>query len=679
VAEARDTTCGPDSIAATDPLLMNMRAFLSAFLFTLVALTVPVRAQDTPHGLTLREWIQAPRILSMRLSPDGKTVAAIAGGSAPVAFVMDVDHAQTKVIARWQADGRHVYGRWPTAVNWINNELLALDFSDRESISVDVSGKKIATLGERFIRPMIEKGNVTDSVLVYRDVDDGEIDVVNARTGARAEYRIALPGKLIYWAFDASGALRAVTMMDTAFWSEKTRVSNWYRPDERSKWQLLEEGPVTADYWRPLRVLPESNSLAIISRRDRDTYAVFRYDTVERRSMEMMAGHPYEDIWAVKGLDDGKFESVITGGIKPQISWFDERWAGLQAGVDAALPGRINVMRGNKNGRLLIRSYGDVDPGRWYVLDTETSKMWQVGEVMPQIDPAQMRPMETIRYLARDGMVVNAYLTRPVGAAGAPAPMVVLIHGGPQVRDDWEWNEEVQLLASKGYTVFQPQFRGSTGFGRKFEEAGYRQWGRAMQDDITDGVMYLVAQKIADPARICIYGASYGGYAALWGVIKTPELYKCGVSFAGISDLASYVSHSILDDSDAVARELHRKRIGDPEQDRARLDEVSPLKHAAQVRVPLLIAHGEEDTRVLPRHGKEMVKALQDLGKPVEWMSFEREGHGLFFSMDKYRYYSALLAFFKRHIGDADPTAAVSAAATDARPDGLAGVRRPRQ
>jgi dipeptidyl aminopeptidase/acylaminoacyl peptidase len=263
-----------------------------------------------------------------------------------------------------------------------------------------------------------------------------------------------------------------------------------------------------------------------------------------------------------------------------------------------------------------------------------------------------MLPMETIRYAARDAMSIQAYLTRPTRTTDAPAPMVVLIHGGPHIRDRWEWNEEVQLLASRGYVVFQPQFRGSSGFGRRFEEAGYQQWGRAMQDDITDGVQHLVAQQVADPQRICIYGASYGGYAALWGVIKTPQLYKCGISFAGVSDLNEMLSHSIFDDSTAASRELQRARIGDPAQSRRALDEVSPLKRAADVRVPLFIAHGEEDTRVLPSQSKDMVKALKALGQPVEWMPFEREGHGFFWVSDQVRYYRAVLKFLDKHIGD---------------------------
>jgi len=619
-------------------------------LLLILGLSRPTSAEEAP--ISLEAWAAPGVVASMKISPDGKWVAGIGSTRTTAVFLTEVDTSRTTIVAQRESDSRYLLGSWPFAVNWIGKDLLAVDYSARESYSVDLNGKRIAKLGERFIRRLVEKGESADWVLAYRDIDDGDIDAVNARTGERRKYRISLPGKLIHWAFDPSGSLRAVTMMDTAFWAEKTKISNWYRADEQAPWQLLEEGPVTGDHWIPLRVLPEPNALAILSRRDRDTYAVFRYDTAARQHVEVMAGHPNEDIVAVTGLDQASFEHVTTAGIKTQISWFDARWASLQAAVDAALPGRINLMQGDKNGRVLVTSYGDVDPGHWYVLDTQTSKLREIGDARPRIDPKQMLPMEIIRYAARDGMSIQAYVTRPTRTKDAPAPMVVLIHGGPHIRDRWEWNEEVQLLASHGYVVFQPQFRGSSGFGRRFEEAGYQQWGHAMQDDITDGVQHLVAQKVVDPQRICIYGASYGGYAALWGVIKTPQLYKCGISFAGVSDLNEMLSHSIFDDSTAASRELQRARIGDPAQSRRALDEVSPLKRAADVRVPLLIAHGEEDTRVLPSQSKDMVKALKALGNPVEWMPFEREGHGFFWVSDQVRYYRAVLKFLDQHIGD---------------------------
>jgi dipeptidyl aminopeptidase/acylaminoacyl peptidase len=197
------------------------------------------------------------------------------------------------------------------------------------------------------------------------------------------------------------------------------------------------------------------------------------------------------------------------------------------------------------------------------------------------------------------------------------------------VRDRWEWDPEVQMLASRGYAVPQPQFRGSSGFGARFQLAGYHEWGRAMQDDITAGARWLADQGIADARRICIYGASYGGYAALWGVVKTPELYRCGVSFAGVSDLSLMFKDDSDVNDDSFGRLFRRRTVGDPAADEKLFDEVSPLKGAAKIQVPMFIAHGNLDARVPIVHSEKMVQALKANGKQVEWMPLPGERHGL--------------------------------------------------
>jgi dipeptidyl aminopeptidase/acylaminoacyl peptidase len=261
-----------------------------------------------------------------------------------------------------------------------------------------------------------------------------------------------------------------------------------------------------------------------------------------------------------------------------------------------------------------------------------------------------MRPMTAYRYPARDGLSVPAYLTRPAGEG--PAPTVVLIHGGPWARDGWEWDAEVQLLAAKGYAVFQPQFRGSTGFGRAYEQAGYRQWGESMQDDITDGVRQLIERGIADPARIAIFGASYGGYAAMWGLVKTPRLYRCGISFAGISDLDDFLRTSWTDDSTAATRRIRRRLVGDPSTAQAQLQAVSPIRHVDRIEVPLLLVHGTDDKRVLPSQSRQMVRAMEARGKPVVWLPLET-GHG-FDTPDspaRRQYFERVLRFLEDHMG----------------------------
>lgn len=186
-----------------------------------------------------------------------------------------------------------------------------------------------------------------------------------------------------------------------------------------------------------------------------------------------------------------------------------------------------------------------------------------VGAARPRIDPQAMSPTRIVSYRSFDGLVIPAYLTRPVGAStGGPA--VLLVHGGPVYRDAWRWNPEVQMLVSRGYTVLQPQFRGSSGFGKRFREAGYGQWGLTMQDDVTAGAGWLVEQGYADADRLCIYGGSYGGYAAMWALAKTPHTFRCGVSFAGVSDLKRMMSGDSDINDRASGRESLKQMIGDP-------------------------------------------------------------------------------------------------------------------
>jgi dipeptidyl aminopeptidase/acylaminoacyl peptidase len=224
----------------------------------------------------------------------------------------------------------------------------------------------------------------------------------------------------------------------------------------------------------------------------------------------------------------------------------------------------------------------------------------------------------------------------------------VVVHGGPLVRDAWAWNANTQLLVSRGYAVFQPQFRGSAGFGKAFEQAGYGQWGLAMQDDITAGVQHLISSGIADRRRICIQGASYGGYAAVWGLIKTPDLYRCGISAAGVSDIAQLYSDS--SDSTKISREVARFRVGDEQRERARLDAVSPLRHADRIRAPLLLIHGDEDIRVPITHSKRLMKAMDKADRPYEWLLLKNDGHGVSVGNAE-MFQNRVLDFIDRHIG----------------------------
>lgn len=624
---------------------------LFPFLLSLALVHMPGVAAP----LQVSDVTEPAAIVHMALSPDGKNLAAIAyNGFNHGLVIIDTATLKHRLIfsGRRVVEGGWRFHKSPNDVEWAGNDLLAVDFG-AVAESLDLEGRMVQSLGETVIGPAERAKKDSPMKLVFTDVEDGDIAIVNARTGEKKRFK-APSGKPIKWAFDKDGELRAVTMVNSAFWKDDSTVSNWYRSSRQAEWTKLADFKITDDYWVPLYVPDEPGKLVVYSRHGRDTYALFDYDTQQRSMGAMMAGHETVDILSAQGIEKEAFSRVVTNGMIPQYIWFDPAWLKLQVSIDAEIPGRVNVLSGDPNGMVLVYSYGDVDPGTWYLLDASKMTLREIGQSHPKIKPAEMRPKERITYAAGDGLAIPAYLTRPAGVQG-PQPMVVMIHGGPVARDHWHWDPDVQLLASHGYVVFQPQFRGSSGFGRKFEEAGFGQWGRTMQDDVTAGVEYLIKQGIADPQRICIYGGSYGGYAAMWGLAKTPDLYRCGISFAGVSD----IEYMFSDWSDRmwskVSREMMRHRIGNAKEDSARFAEVSPLQQAARIKAPVLLMHGSFDRRVPISHAEKMKRALERNKKAVEMEVFDEAGHGLHFVKHQNRYYERMLEFLARHL-KAGPT-----------------------
>jgi dipeptidyl aminopeptidase/acylaminoacyl peptidase len=595
------------------------------------------------------DLIDPTGIKQVRISPDGKHIAALirdATGTrvalAPTDKLEFKDFASSPMLGGFRLSV-------PEDIVWLNPEVLVINFRDgARAYTLDGKGK--ARLGERALHPVTGINDTRTLVLAFDDESRDDLAIFDAFTGSRTRYRLPPEGKLRDLAFDRNGLPRAATMADSAFWSDKTKVSNWYRKADSDEWEKLEEFSLTAEAWLPMKVLDAPDMLAVGSRMDRDTYAVFSYNTRTRKMERMLAGYADQDVLLTSELADGKVEFVRTGGMKSENIWFDPVWAKIQADVDATFPGQLNTLSGRPDGMVLIFSRSDTLPGEWHIYDTRKGAIQTIGPMRGTVNPSTMRPMQTVRYTAKDGLEIPAYLTLPAGTP-KQLPVIVMIHGGPTVRDYWGWDQEVQYLASRGYAVLQPQFRGSTGFGRHFQQAGYSQWGKAMQDDVTEGVNYLIAQGIADPARICIFGASYGGYAALWGLVKTPDLYRCGVSFAGVVDLNLMFSDGSDRNYNSVARELMYSRIGDPRTNKQQFDEVSPLKSAHLIKAPVLLMHGENDMRVPIEHSERMLKALQRSGKQVEWIPFRFEGHGVGLMDNRLQYLKALGTFFDKHLG----------------------------
>ena len=296
---------------------------------------------------------------------------------------------------------------------------------------------------------------------------------------------------------------------------------------------------------------------------------------------------------------------------------------------------------------------GPNQPGAYYVFDRQSGRMALAADRQPGLPASKLGAMERFTYVARDGTRIPGYLTRPPGAPKGPLPMIVMPHGGPEARDSFSFDIWAQVFATRGYLVFQPNFRGSSGYGRAYAEAGYGQWGAAMQDDITDGVRQLIASGRADGRRICIFGASYGGYAALYGGATTPELYKCVASFAGVSDLKALVQWE--HDTKGHEPRFHyaQRAIGDPKKDAARLIAASPITYAAHYGPPVLLIHGARDVSAPVIQSQMMEKALQRAGRPARLIVYDDEGHADWTPADEQSALTELAAFFQSHIAPA--------------------------
>ena len=304
----------------------------------------------------------------------------------------------------------------------------------------------------------------------------------------------------------------------------------------------------------------------------------------------------------------------------------------------------------SRDGRLvLVRTYSDVDPGAYYLFDRQTGKARFLLAAMEWIKPEQMSPMTPFSFVARDGTRVHGYITVPRGSSGKNLPLVLHPHGGPHgPRDQWGFNPEVQFLASRGYAVLQVNFRGSGGYGNAFERKGYRNWGTAMIDDMTDAVEWAIGQGIADRERVCTYGASYGGYAALQSVVREPDRYKCAIGYVGVYSLPLMTKDGDIPRSESGRNYLQRVLPESAAEQQAQ----SAVFNVDRIRVPVMLVHGERDERVPMSQYRALKSALVAAGRPPEVeVLAEKEGHGFQDLANNVRLYTAMEAFLAKHIG----------------------------
>lgn len=472
---------------------------------------------------------------------------------------------------------------------------------------------------------------------------------LNLKTGVLTQLA-ENPGNWQGWMTDHEGRLRAVTAI-----VDGVNTQILYRDTEEEEFR-----PVLTTNFKDMvnfmEFTPDNRYVYAATNLGRDKVALVLMDPRDCSEIEQLYEHPQYDISSISySRKRKKLLSVYcTGHKEPVRHYFDAEEEALRQRIKAHFPDyRYGVADTDKDEmHSLIYVGSDRTRGMYYFYDVETDTATKIAETAPWLHEEDMVEMHAVTYTSRDGLHIEAYLSLPQGVTMETAcnlPVVVNPHGGPWARDTWGFSSEVQFLCNHGYAVFQMNFRGSTGYGRRFLEASYKQWGLKMQDDITDGVHWLIAEGIADPARVAIYGGSYGGYATLAGLTFTPDLYACGVDYVGVSNLFTFMS--TIPPYWRPMLEMMYEQVGHPENDREQLAATSPALHAEEIKVPLFVAQGANDPRVNKAESDQMVAALRERGVEVEYMVKDNEGHGFHNQENRFDFYRAMEAFLAKYLG----------------------------
>jgi dipeptidyl aminopeptidase/acylaminoacyl peptidase len=518
-------------------------------------------------------------------------------------------------------------------------------------VAVDAATGKVADLtphaGVRasIVDPLVEDA---EHILVQhnrRDMRVFDVYRVNVKTGA--ETLVAQnPGNIVGWQTDHAGRVRIGVASDG--------VNNTltYRASESEPFRPI----ITTDF--RTSVNPQffdfaSNAFYATSNRGRDKSALVRIDPARPGDETVIFEHPKVDLDGAAFSRKRKVMTLAAYDVdKPGRHYFDAQTRQLYERIESKLPGDvINFQSATLDEeKYIVAAANDRSQGSRYIYDVKADTLTKLGDISPWLEPEHMASVKPITYRSRDGLEIPGYLTLPVGRAARSLPCIVNPHGGPWFRDRWGFNPEVQFLANRGYCVLQMNFRGSTGYGRKFWEASFKQWGLAMQDDVTDGVQWLIKQGIADPKRIGIYGGSYGGYATLSGITKTPDLYAAAVNYVGVSNLFTFMK--TIPPYWEPFREQMYEMVGNPDDasDKARLTATSPALNANKIKTPLLVAQGARDPRVNKAESDQIVEALKKRGIDVQYIVKDNEGHGFANEENRFEFYGAMEAFFAKHL-----------------------------
>ena len=615
------------------------------------------------------------------MSPDGRHLAVLVSAKGGRVQLYTVELPSMKVNGLTSFEDADI-----ASIAWVNNRRVVYSVADRNiaqgevqygpglyAINIDGGGYRQLASNTYFksglggSRTML--GGLTSLLNTSTVADSNDVFVTETRYSQAGK-----PSTVVLRLNTVTGISRpAATLKDALGWMmdkndevriaityDKKNTVVHYRDNADTPWRILHENdpyhPRKGDF-SPAFFDAKGNFYVRADYKGME--ALYLYDlktgTMKDTPLADTPGYDFngQPVHSDKKMLGLRYETDAGGTI-----WYDKEMAAIQARVDTLLPHTINMLSVARHAEtpfVLVHAWSDVEPGAALVYNTETGVLMPLGGSQPAIDPLRMSPKIMVRYKARDGLEVPAYLTLPKGGGGKNLPMVVMVHGGPWVRGGhWNWSRETQFLASRGYAVLEPDFRGSTGYGTAHYKAGWKQWGLKMQDDIADGARWAIAKGYADPQRICIAGASYGGYSTLMGLVNDPDLFKCGINWVGVTDINMIRDGHWTGDSDTsddFKKYGMNDMVGDPVADAVQLQATSPIAQAARIRQPLLLGYGGADRRVPISHGRAFHDAVSKTNSQVEWVVYQEEGHGWALPKNNIDFWTRAEKLLQRSIG----------------------------
>lgn len=664
-------------------------ATLSTALFAALSLSPVIARAESPvatpstasapaHTVDVDRYVRADLFESIKISPQGDYLAATVpldnGERTGLVIMNRADKAITGAFS--QGKNTHIHD-----FHWVNDERVLIGIAEKlgalespqstgelvainadggrpkflvgarmmgEGVGTRIQTRKVERVAAYLVDPLLSNDKqVIISVQPFGADAYTRAESMDVYTGRRTKVASA-PVRSARFTTDNQGVVRFATGSDT---DNRQRV--YYREGNDADWQLINDERATDLSWQPLGFAADDTLAYISTTTLEGPDEILAFDPATGDTRRALRDDTVDPAFVLQSVDEFGPVGVIFHDGKPRTAFFDDQSADarLYRSLEAAFEGdAVRVTSQTADGNVaLVKTWSDRSPGDFFVFNRETKKADHLLSQREWFDPRETSERRPIHLKARDGLDLYGYLTLPKGKAETKLPMVVHPHGGPfGIQDTWGFDSSAQMLAEAGYAVLQLNFRGSGGYGKPFIDAGKLEWGKAMQDDLTDATHWAIEQGIADAGRICIYGASYGAYASLMGVAKEPDLYQCAVGYVGVYDLPTMHTHGDIQGHGSGETYL-REWIGD----RKELAAVSPANMADRIKVPVFLAAGGEDQRTPIAHSKMMERMLIANGVPVETLYYQTEGHGFYVEDNRREYFTRLLAFLSRNIGGA--------------------------